>query len=101
MMNNSILTKEHIENLVKQLLLKYHGESAILFGSYARGDCTNNSDIDVIVYGGKNFRPFDIFAFGEDLREMTNKDADVFEISEVNQNSDFYKNVLNEGIRIS
>ena len=49
MMNNSILTKEHIENLVKQLLLKYHGESAILFGSYARGDCTNNSDIDVIV----------------------------------------------------
>lgn len=55
----------------------------------------------MIVYGGDHFRPIDIFAFGEDLRELTNKDADVFEIREVNKDTDFYRNILKDGVRIS
>jgi predicted nucleotidyltransferase len=95
------LSRSDIEKLIKMLLLKYNAEYAILFGSYARGDATEDSDIDVIVVGGANFRARDIFAFGEELRLLTQKDVDAFEIREVNKNTEFYNNVLREGVRIA
>ena len=67
------LSRSDIEKHIKTLLLKYHAEYAILLGSYARGDESNESDIDVVVVGGASFRAKDIFAFGEELRELTQK----------------------------
>lgn len=95
------LSKSDLTDLIKELLCKYHAEYAILFGSYARGDADDNSDIDVIVVGGDGFRATDIFAFGEELRELSQKNVDVFEIREVNRESEFYNNILNEGLRIA
>lgn len=92
---------KRIEEIMKELLRKYHAESAVVFGSYARGDATEESDIDVIIYGGDKFKKTDIFILAEDFRELIGKDADVFEISEVNQETDFYNNILQEGIRIA
>ena len=42
-----------------------------------------------------------IFAFGEDLRQLTQKKVDAFEIREVNTDTEFYRNVLSEGVRIA
>lgn len=95
------LTRNEIEALIKSLLCKYHAEYAILFGSYAREDADEDSDIDVVVVGGVGFRATDIFAFGEDLRELTRKNVDAFEIREVNKDSELYNNVLREGVRIA
>ncbi|MCI6868371.1 MAG: nucleotidyltransferase domain-containing protein, partial [Lachnospiraceae bacterium] len=71
------------------------------FGSYARGEETGESDIDVVVIGGEKFRPVDIFAFGEELRQLTGKDVDAFEIREINKDTEFYENVMKEGVRIA
>lgn len=95
------LAKMELEISIKTLLLKYHAEYAILFGSYARGDATEESDIDIIVVGGEHFCPKDIFAFGEELHQKTKKDVDVFEIREINKNTAFYDNVIKEGVRIA
>ena len=91
------LSRSEIEALIKSLIYKYHAEYAILFGSYARGDADEDSDIDVVVVGGDGFHGSDIFAFGEDLRELTQKDVDAFEIREVNPDSELYSNVMREG----
>lgn len=72
-MSTMKLSRFDIENYIKTLLLKYHAEYAILFGSYARGEESNESDIDVVVVGGESFRAKDIFAFGEELRQLTKK----------------------------
>jgi len=96
-----VLTRVEIEKTVKALLEKYHAEYALLFGSYARGEATPSSDIDLIVFGGAKFKPQNIFAFGEELREITKHNADVFEISEVNVNTSFYDSVMREGVRIA
>lgn len=72
----------------------------MLFGSYARNEAKKESDIDLIVYGGDDFDKTDIFALGEELRRITSKDVDCFEISEVERDSDFYRNALKEGIII-
>ena len=83
------------------MLVRYHADYALLFGSYARGEETINSDIDVVVFGGTHFKKSNIFAFAEELREMLGKDADVFEISEVNKDTPFYENLMKEGVKIA
>ncbi len=49
-------TRIDIENTIKSLLVRYNAEYALLFGSYARGEETPDSDIDVVVFGGKDFK---------------------------------------------
>lgn len=94
-------TRLEIENSIKTLLKRYNAEYALLFGSYARGEETSESDIDVVVFGGESFKKTDIFAFGEELREMLGKNVDAFEICEVNKETPFYDNLIKEGIKIA
>ena len=96
-----ILTRLEIETVIRTLLKKYHAEYALLFGSYARGEATASSDIDLVVVGGSDFRARDIFAFGEELRQLTHKDVDAFEIRELNVGTPFYETVMQEGVRIA
>lgn len=93
-------TRIRIENSIKTLLARYNAEYALLFGPYARGEETPDSDIDIVVCGGENFKKSNIFAFAEDLREMLGKNADVFEMCEVNKGTPFYNNLMKEGIKI-
>lgn len=66
-----------------------------------KGEETDGSDIDVLVIGGENFRSKDIFAFGEELRQITKKEVDAFEIREINKDTEFYENIMREGVRIA
>ena len=50
------LTKQEIAEIVKMLLEKYHADYAILFGTYAWCDATEDSDIDLIVFDGVNLK---------------------------------------------
>lgn len=97
---NNTLMLDEIKVLVSSLVKKYNAEYAILFGSYARGEATRESDIDIIIVGGTNFSALDALAFGEELRELTNKKVDAFELREVEQNTEFYQNILREGVKI-
>ena len=62
------LALDEIKSVVKELLKRYHAEYALLFGSYARGEATPESDIDIVIIGGKNFVPRNIFALAEDRK---------------------------------
>ncbi len=72
-MKKTIYTKEKISESVQSLLKKYHAEKAILFGSYARGEATEESDIDLIIVGGAEFEPTDVFAIAEELNRQLDK----------------------------
>lgn len=97
----AICLNDELIGYIRHLLTKYHAENAIVFGSYARGEATITSDIDIIVIGGKDFQRTDIFAFGEDLRNLTGKNVDAFEISELNKDTPFYNSVMQEGIKVA
>ena len=90
-----------IVNIVKPISDKYKINKVYLFGSYARKEATSESDLDFLVYGGENFKLTMIFAFAEELRKALKKDVDVFEINEVNQDSDFYKNIIRERVLVA
>lgn len=53
-MEGSVLTLENITALVKPLTKKYHVEEIYLFGSYARGEADENSDLDFLVEKDSN-----------------------------------------------
>ena len=95
-MKKGILTLEQISEIVKPLALKYEIDSIYLFGSYARGAATEDTDLAVLVFGGESFKKTLIFALAEELREAFEKAVDVFEIHEVNQDSMFYNTIMNE-----
>ena len=100
-MKDKVLTLENIVKLVKPIAEKYHVQEIYLFGSYARGEANVDSDLDFLVYGGENFKLTMIFALAEELRETLNKRVDVFEIHEVNVDSEFYNTIMKERLLVA
>lgn len=100
-MTERVLTAEELMRIIKSLLTKYHAQAAILFGSYARNEADAVSDIDVVVIGGAAFEPTNVFSLADDLHRMTQKAVDVYELCEIDQDSDFYRTILREGVRIA
>lgn len=100
-MNNNVFTLTDIANLIKPIVRKYGVKEIYLFGSYARGDADEDSDLDFLVFGGENFKLTMIFALAEELREVLKKDVDVFEINEINKDSDFYKTIMKERLLVA
>ena len=95
-MKNDILTLEKITEIVKPIATKYKVDEIYLFGSYARGEATADSDLDFLVFGGASFKKTLIFALAEELRSAFEKAVDVFEIHEVNKDSSFYDAIMKE-----
>ena len=92
-----ILTYGEISAIVRPLLVQYGLRGASVFGSYARGEATSSSDIDLLIDGGP--RPLSIYALGERVRESTGKDVDVFELSELDDGP-FKDTVLDEAVAL-
>lgn len=100
-MNNHVFTLNDIVSLVKPIAKKYRVKEIYLFGSYARGEADGDSDLDFLVFGGENFKLTMIFALAEELREVLKKDVDVFEINEINKDSDFYNTIMKERLLVA
>ncbi len=96
-----VLSLDRLTSVIASLLRKYNAQKAILFGSYARREADEHSDIDLLVIGGASFRPTDIFALAEELHLNTGKAVDVYELREVDQNSAFYHTILREGLSVA
>lgn len=100
-MSSDIFTIRDIQKLVKPIAEKYRVQEIYLFGSYARGEADENSDLDFLVFGGEHFKPARIFALAEELRAVLKKDVDVFEISEINRDSAFYHTIMKERLLVA
>lgn len=100
-MSEAVLSLNRIKENVKPIALKYQVKEIYLFGSYARGEATDESDLDFLVFGGDNFKLTMIFSLAEELREAFQKNVDVFEIHEVNQQSVFYDTIMKERLLVA
>lgn len=96
-----IYTVEELIQIILPILKKYHAESALLFGSYARQEATHASDIDLLVIGGANFDPTDVFCVADELHRATGKEVDVYELCELERDSPFYNAVMSEGVQVA
>ena len=73
-------------------------EKAILFGSYAKKNPTQYSDIDILIDSNGKIKGLKFFAIIDMIREKFDKDVDVIEKSEINKNSKIEKEIEKTGV---
>ena len=94
------MTIDEIKSIITPLVSPYPISRVILFGSYARGDASECSDVDLIIDSEGRLSGFDFFGIaGLMIKKMPIK-VDVFELREINRPSIMFDNIKNEGVVI-
>jgi predicted nucleotidyltransferase len=95
-----MLTIDEIKAFVTPVVEKYPIEKVILFGSYARGDASEASDVDLIVDSKGRLHNRKIFALGGELLDVLPVRVDVYDVSEIPNESVMYENINKDGVTI-
>ncbi|MDR1734980.1 MAG: nucleotidyltransferase domain-containing protein [Oscillospiraceae bacterium] len=72
-----MLTKEQIAAAVETVASKYGIEKVWLYGSYACGDATEESDCDLLIQGGRLRTMLDLSALFLDMKAAIGKPVDI------------------------
>lgn len=91
-------TISQIKAKLQPVFQKYSVESAVLFGSYAKGMAHEMSDIDIMVDSG--LRGMAFYGLLEDIVTSLNKPVDVLDSSEVERNSTVEREMRKSGVTI-
>jgi len=95
-----MLSIEEIRSFVIPVIEKYPIDRVILFGSHARGDATDSSDVDLIVDSRGRLRNRKILALCGELLAVLPVRVDVYDILEITNPSAMYDSILKEGVII-
>jgi len=74
--------------------------SAILFGSYARGEATEQSDVDIVIDSRGQLLNMSFYGILDEITERLGIRVDLFEISEIRKPSPMYNEILQKGVLI-
>ncbi|MCL2665965.1 MAG: nucleotidyltransferase domain-containing protein [Defluviitaleaceae bacterium] len=95
-----MLTIDEIKSYVTPVAKKYPIEKVILYGSYARGDASETSDVDLVVESGGKMKNSKIFSLGGELLMVLPVRVDVYDILEIKNPSAMYENIQKDGVII-
>lgn len=91
---------EQITTIFFPLFQRVAVKKAVLFGSYARGEATDASDIDIFLDSGGKLRGLKFIGFCEQLEEAAQKPVEVIEKFEIDTSSKLFQIISAEGITI-
>lgn len=91
---NTIYTIEELKKLLKPIFDSAPVYKAILFGSYAKGNPEETSDIDIVIDSKGELLNINFYGVLEDVINTLNKDIDLFELSEIQTDSLIYNEVI-------
>ena len=95
---HGILSIDDIKRIVSQVLSQHEVEYCYLFGSYARGEAEEKSDVDLIV--ATEITGMAFFGLCEYLREALHKKVDLLNLAQLNNNTQLLYEVLKDGVKI-
>jgi predicted nucleotidyltransferase len=93
-----MLSRNEIKNVIHDIAPKYEIESVYLFGSYARGDATEESDFDFRIVGGNMRSLWDIIGLRQDLEEALGRPVDT--VLTKNMSESFYQKIKDDEVLI-
>jgi hypothetical protein len=76
MNNEQVYTIEEIAELIAPVAKKYNIPKVYIFGSYARGEATADSDVDLMIEGG-DFGALDIVGIMDEFQNALSKSVDL------------------------
>lgn len=96
-MTDKIYSLEEIESIVVPIAEEYDVDALYLFGSYARGEANQNSDVDFRVDKGR-IRGISFAGFYADLEDALQKNVDV--VTTASLDADFIKEISKDEVLI-
>ena len=99
-MTTEIYTLEDIKEMLREVLMHTEVEKAILFGSYAKNEPTEQSDIDILIDSDGKIRGLKYFAIIDMIKQKFNKEVDIIDKTEIDKNSKIEKEIERTGIVI-
>lgn len=87
-MNDKIYTIEEIQKIVSPIAANHGVERVFLFGSYARGEASADSDLDFRIDAPAIKTLFQMGALYADLEDAFNKNLDLVATSSLKYNKD-------------
>ena len=89
---------QEIKDIVIPIAKTYGVRKVGIFGSYARGDANENSDVDIYIEKGKLRSLIQYFSFVNDLEHSLGCHVDVVTTNAADR--EFVENIMREGITI-
>lgn len=93
-----ILSVQEIQERSKNVFSKYEIEYCYLFGSYAKNQAREDSDVDLLL--STDITGLQFYGLVEELRETLRKKVDVVELGQVENNKELLNEILRDGIKI-
>lgn len=93
-----ILKIQTIRGICGEIFKSRNVEYCYLFGSYAKGNATEHSDVDLLVATPASGLEF--YDLVEELREKLRKQVDVLNLEQLNNNLTLTNEILKDGIKI-
>ena len=96
--SHGILSLEDITRICADVFAAYPVDFCYLFGSYAKGKASEESDVDLLICSDITGLRF--FELAERLRESLHKKVDLLDLKQLVGNEELLKEILKGGIRI-
>ena len=96
--SHGILSIDSIREILIPILKEKNINYCYLFGSYAKGNPRENSDVDLLV--DTSITGMEFFKLVELLRETLGKKVDLLRLSDLQSNNPIVLEILKDGIRI-
>ena len=95
---HGIVTIDYIKEKCAEVFQNYEVEFCYLFGSYAKDQANEKSDIDLLI--SSNVKGLKYFGMVEELRTTLNKKVDALDINQLNDNMELVQEILKTGVKI-
>ena len=94
----TVMTLDEIKNLVTPVMEQFPVQSLILYGSYARNEATEESDIDFIVDSNDKLLGWGLCSLLGELADVLPKPFHCYEKSMIIKNDELLNNIERDGV---
>jgi len=95
---HGILTIQKIKDICTNIFSEFDVEYCYLFGSYAKGNASEVSDVDLLI--SSSVSGLDFYDLVEAVREGLQKKVDILNCEQLTDNPNLINEILKDGIKI-
>ena len=95
-----MLTLSQVADILKPIFEKQGINKATVFGSYARGDFTLASDIDLVIDSSGRLKGILFFVVSDEIAKALPIKSDIYEQREIIKDSSLYNEISRDGVVI-
>lgn len=96
--DRGIMKIDEIKTILSSVFNDKNITFAYLFGSYAKGEAVEHSDVDLMIFGP--ITGLDFFSLGGELERALHKKIDLIRFEDVSSNVKLVEEIMKTGIRI-